>query len=439
MSIRQSNQLIISQKLRMNAGLTTAIQILRFDTTGLTRYLEEQAAENPYLALKPAALQSADWAPRWVGAFYASQNGAPELDPAAFTQSPAPGLMAHVTGQIRRLLPPGRSREIAGVLMVALDPSGWLTLPLSDLAREARASLDELETVLARLQQMEPTGLFARSLAECLRLQAAEAGYLDPIMEVILTNLDLLAKGETARLARICEVSEAEIILRLRRIRSFDPKPGSQFGQGAAPVREPDLLATKTDDGWQITLNRSALPDVMVLAPEVGTDDPQAPSKIGAAKAVQRMVGNRNQTLLNIAAELFGRQSKMLDYGMEHLTPMTQSDIAVALGFHESTISRAIAGVSIDTPRGVFWLRALFGTALGGNDGQSAAAIRAKLLRLIAAENPSQPLSDQALSVALSADAAPLARRTVAKYRAMLQIPPAHSRKRILPAPDTAK
>lgn len=430
---RQAARLSLNQKLALNGSLATSIRVLRFDTSGLTRYLEEQASENPYLTLGPPVLDPANWLPRWTTAFAAQGMGqAGSHDIGEMLQAPAIGLIAHVSQEIKRLITDPQSLRIAFALMEALEPSGWLGRPLAAIAAEAGFSQAEAERVLAVLQTMEPTGIFARSLAECLRLQAVEAEVLDPVMACVLAHLDVLATGDIAQLARLCAVSDAEVVARLRVIRGFDPKPGAQYVQDAAPVREPDLTVSRGATGWAISLNRSALPDLQINAsPEGGATDAKA---LAAARDLQRVVANRNQTLLRIGQEILTRQEAVLTRGMEALQPMTLQDVAKPLDLHVSTVSRAIAGVAVDAPRGTIWLRALFTSSLGGEGGAASGAVRARLLKLIQNEDGLHPQSDQALAEALSSKQSPVARRTVAKYRAGLGIPPAHRRKQ-RPAP----
>ncbi|MDP2737993.1 MAG: RNA polymerase factor sigma-54 [Pseudorhodobacter sp.] len=414
-----------TQRLQLNFGLAASILFLRADASGLTRYLEEQAAVNPHVALDHSA--PGDWLPRWSRAFqHAGQVEAPAQ------ASAAPSLIAHVMAGVARLTAPGRERAIAEVLAEALEPSGWLGRPVADLAQAAAASLPETEAVLAKLQRIEPVGLFARSLGECLRLQAADAGCLDAVMIVILDHLDLLAARQLARLARLAAVPEAEIFARLRLIRSFDPKPGAQFDPGAAPLREPDLVATRGVGGWQVALNRSALPTLALRDRPDRPAAPEARAAWAAAQALRRMVDGRNTTLLRVAQEILRRQEPALDHGLTALVPLTMAEVAQALGLHESTVSRIVAGTGVDTPLGTWWLRAMFSPRLGPEGGGvAAAALRAALAGLVAGEDPAAPLSDQALVAALATKGMPLARRTVAKYRTMLQIPPAHRRRRV--------
>ena len=319
------------------------------------------------------------------------------------------------------------ARVVAVVLAEAVEPSGWLGAPLAVLATDAGASLAEATAVLHKLQGIEPTGLFAQNLSDCLRLQAREAGLLDKALGIMLDNLDSVARGDFTRLAKLCEVTEPEIVRRLRVIRAMDPKPGAQFAQGVALVREPDLIAKRSSAGWEVALNRSALPAVRLDKPAEGSRDAATKTAWSAAQSVARMVAARNTTLLAVGAEVMRRQVAALDYGIGALAPLTMGDVALALDLHESTVSRVVSGTSIDTPRGTWWLKALFSGSMGGD--VSAAMLRDRLARLVAGEDRAKPMSDEALALALSQGGVDIARRTVAKYRDVLNIPPAFRRR----------
>jgi RNA polymerase sigma-54 factor len=401
-----------TQRLTLTTNLAASIRILRADAAGLSRYLEEQAAENPQLVLSGPG--QGDWTPRWKSVLHGGVD-APE------TAAAAPSLISHVLQLVEALqLSPGEAR-IAEALVEALEPSGWLGRGLAAIAQGVGASVAEVEAVLRRLQaRAEPTGLFARNLAECLRLQAEDAGELDRAMAAVLDRLDLVARGEVERLARDAGLAEAEVRAGIGRLRSYDPKPGAGFEPFAAPVREPDLITEKQDGEWVVSLNRSALPTVSVAEGRGGGR--------AEARALLRMVEGRNTTLLAVGQEILLRQVEALDKGPGALAPMTMADIAGALGLHESTVSRVVAGTAVDTPRGTWWLRALF-TKAAREGGPAAGALRDRLARLVGGEDPSAPLSDEALAEALASAGAPIARRTVAKYRAMLGLPPAHRRR----------
>ena len=457
-----------TQRLRLTAGLHSAIHMLRADANGLTRYLEEQAEANPYLRLDPApAPGPADWLPRWTGviggaAAGGSQGGGhddPHAGPYAgpyagangglhggshggaqgalsgvalaidLAEVPAASLLAHVMGVVDRMQLAPRAARIAAALVEALEPSGWLGKPLPNIAQDVGVPLAEVAPVLTRLQRIEPAGLFARNLAECLELQLAEQAPPDAIMRVILGRLDLLGAGDHARLARLAQTTPAEIAVRFRIIRALDPKPGAQFAPlAAAALRDPDLLVRQTAAGdWDVSLNRSCLPTVSVRRPDTG----RGGASLAAARAVALLVENRNDTLLRVGREILARQHAALDRGPAALVALTMAEVAAALDLHESTVSRIVAGASVDTPRGTWWLRRLFSARLGDGAGAtSGAAVRARLAALVGAEPKDAPLSDAALATALTQGGAAVARRTVAKYRAALGIPPAARRRR---------
>lgn len=427
------------QRLALNSGLSTSIRLLRSDTAGLTRYLEEQAAENPHVRLVgPEAAALGDWLPRWSGVFGSSAQGATG---AAEISASGPSLTAHVIQAIRAMALPHEAQRIALALVEALEPSGWLGRPLAVIAREVGAEEGAVLAVLRRVQEIEPRGLFARNLAECLSLQAAELGALDPVMEAVLQNLGLLAAGDIQRLGRICGCDAEAIAQRFRTIRRLNPKPGAGFSPAnPAHAREPDLLARPLPDGrWQVALNRSALPDVEVVA----RPDRTAPEGgLSAAKALRHMIEARNHTLLRVGQAIVARQAGALLQGPGALVPMRMADLAEALELHVSTISRVVAGASMDSPVGVFWLRQMFSGGRGGFMGrnaageesgtapQAAAALRHRLARIIAAEAPNAPLSDAALAARLAEETGvQLARRTIAQYREAAGIPAAHRRR----------
>lgn len=410
-----------TQRLALNTGLLTSIRLLKTDASGLTRYLEEHASENPYLVLERRG--HSEWLPRWTDAFRRMSAGGGDTDVEAVA-SAGPSLMAHVMEAVAAMRLSVRELMIAEALADALEPSGWLGTPLSAIATEARASLAETEAVLTRLQRIEPIGLFARSLSECLILQAREADVLDPVLNAILQRLDVLAQGNFGQLARAIGVSEADITARLRVIRGFDPKPGAGFSAFAAPIREPDLIVHRSVDGWSVSLNRSALPDVRLAELPRG-----AAGQRSEARSLVKLVEGRNATLLRVGGAILKHQNAALDDGPQAIVAMTMAEIAAEVGLAQSTVSRIVAGTAVDTPHGTWWLRALFSQAKGSG-GPTSAALRQSLAQLVGAEDNSTPLSDEALAAALSQGGTEVARRTVAKYRTMLGIPPAHRRRR---------
>lgn len=463
MSQRQRIVISQQQRLALNGSLHASIRLLRSDTAGLTRYLEEQAAENPHLRLiAPEPPKLGDWLPRWSGVLAFGPRGALVTQDAA---AAAPGLIAYVTAAIQALSLPRLALRIALALVEALEPSGWLGRTTAQIADDLGLPLEEVDAVLTRLQRIEPAGLFARNLADCLALQALDQKRLDPPMAMILRHLDLLAAGDTARLARLCGCDEAGVLARFRLIRTMNPKPGNDFlPDNPVLTREPDLVARPLKDGrWQIALNRSALPGLEVIV-DAAKRDAKAYAE---AKALHYMLAARNDTLLRVGREIVSRQVAALISGPAALQPMRMAEVAEALGMHISTISRVVAGASLDSPRGLWMLRAMFsgargsgakGNGVGGSrsggggtggggtgrlpganaasatddDGpkMAAAALRHRLGQIVASEPALAPYSDAVLTERLAEETGVLlARRTVALYRDTLGIPPAHRRK----------
>lgn len=410
-----------SQRLQLNTALQASIRLLAADAAGLTRYLEEQAAENPAIRLETPQPSATEWLPRWSTAFARAAGGGG----VEALESAAPSLTAHVLAELGRMDLTPAERPIALALVEALEPTGWLGQTTATLAARLNRPLEVVEAVLDRVQmRIDPRGLFARNLRDCLLLQAREEGFADRALLAALDHLDLLAGGDFARIARLGGVTEDEVETAFRRIRSLDPKPGARFAAHAAPLREPDLIAQSGPQGWRVMLNRSALPTIQV---EDGRGAGRA-----AARSLARQVEGRNATLLRVGQEVLRRQVAALERGLSALVPMTMADVAETLDLHESTVSRIVAGAAVDTPLGTWWLRAMFGGARGA-DGEAAlslAALRARIAELVAAEDPTRPLSDAALVQRLSEGGLTIARRTVADHRQALGIPSAPARRR---------
>ncbi|GAB1364735.1 hypothetical protein MASR1M32_39710 [Rhodobacter sp.] len=296
-----------TQRLSLNTRLLASIRLLGSDAAGLSRFLEEAAAENPQLVLTTPP--AGDWLPRWSEAFRRLSGGG-EVEVEAMA-SAGPSLQAHAGRIVERLGLRGAELRLGESLVMALEPSGWLGLPLATLAMEAAVPLAQAEALLVRVQAAaEPAGLFARDLAECLRLQAAEAGWLDALAEGVLARLSLVAQGATVRVAAALSVPASAVEIVIRRIRGLDPKPGAQFSACAAPIRAPDLVAVRGATGWEVGLNHSALPALSLA--EAG-----GPGR-AEARALIRLVEGRNATLLRVGQEILSRQVAALEAGLGH-------------------------------------------------------------------------------------------------------------------------
>ena len=293
-----------------------------------------------------------------------------------------------------------------------------------------------------RLQDIEPAGLFARTLKECLTLQAIDREIYCDTMQSILDNLHLIGSGKFDLLKRRSGCSDAEIAKFFQKIKSLDPKPGLQFDSSSAPIREPDLRVRETQDGWAVELNNSTLPDVKIskdfakeLTKKVNEKAEREfiREKITEAKWLQNAINKRNETMLKVGSEIIKRQTEFLEKGAQYIQPMILNDIAEAVGMHESTISRVTTGSLIQTPRGTLELKAFFSVGIKQGvdaDTTSAASVRYRIKKLIEQENPNAPISDDAIVDTLMKDGVKVARRTVAKYRKIENIPASFARKR---------
>lgn len=431
-------QLRQSRALAMTPELRDAIGLLRMSNAELSVHLAMLARTNPSLRIErpTAELVATLWdrtgAPgaaeaerRFPQTARGSTQGLIETAPA-----PASGLHDHARHQAALILRDPADLRIAAHFIEALESSGWLGEPLAAIAAAAGCDLHRAEAVLARLQQAEPAGLFARSLAECLTLQARDRGMMTPAFAQVLGNLPMLAEGDLAGLARIAGCDVAEVRGILGQIRRLDPKPGARFDPAPQPLREPDLIVRQRRGGWLVELNRSTLPGVFVAEPGAVSGEGGDPA---AARWLEHAVARRNQTLLRIGEAVVARQARFLTEGPEALRPMRLADLAAATGLHESTISRAGAGLLLATPRGTVALRALFSAALRGNGAGAevaAAAVRHRVAAMIAAEDAASPLSDAQIAGRLSQGDVRIARRTVAKYREQQGIPGSADRRR---------
>lgn len=418
---------------QMTQVLRQAMEFLQADNAGLCGLLVAAAAENPCLKVELPELAEPEAEPapaappaagRGLPQWRAQAGG--EGDLADQLAAPAPGLHAHVAAQLGLVTRGARERAIAEVLLEALEPSGWLGAPLPELARRAGCSLTEAEAVLARVQQVEPAGLFARSLAECLALQLADRGLLDTAMRRLIENLPLLARGEAAELARLCAVSPADLATMVTRLRRLDPKPGARFGDAPELRRAPDVIVSRDADGaWQVALNGGSMPKI-TLAPAAG-----ARGQMAVAKWIDRTLSRRNHMVLEVAAHVVAQQPGFLERGAAALEPLTCAMVARALGYHDSTISRVRSGLLVQTPRGLVPMEAFFGRVGSRGEGKvPAAAVRALLAELVAAEPPGAPLSDRELVEELSRRGLEVSRRAVANHRALAGIPAAWDRRR---------
>jgi RNA polymerase sigma-54 factor len=429
--------------LAMTAQLREAISLLQYNNAELHEVLAEKVAQNPFLELRRGSADEGR-----AGAGRASIPAAPSdaarrqaAEQAQATYSdriagPSEGLAGHVTSQIRLAFSDPTRERIAYTFLQALEPFGWLGERIETVAAKAGCCVAEAEEVLAVLQQFEPAGLFARSLAECLRIQAADRGELSAELDRVLENLDMVAEGDLDALAGLCGCDLETLRNCLSTLRQFDPKPGLAYDSGGGPIRAPDLLLVETGSDWAVELNGSTLPGIVIREDLVLDAQGRAAfvaEALAGARMLRRAIEQRNASTLAVASEIARRQSAYLHGKSLHPVPLKLQDVADTLQLHASTVSRVTSGMTMDTPRGVMDLREFFARGLpcaGDGDGVATGAIMQRIRTMIANEEADHPLSDARITELLRTDHVQIQRRTVAKYRKSMDIPGSAARRR---------
>jgi RNA polymerase sigma-54 factor len=352
-------------------------------------------------------------------------------------------LSGHLAEQMALVITDARDKLIAQYLIDLVDETGYFTGSLTEVAEKLGASTDQVEAVLKVLQTLEPSGVCARNLAECLAIQLKDRNRFDPAMQTLVEHLDLLAKRDLASLRKLCGVDEQDLFDMVAELRALDPKPGLAFG--SAPVQPviPDVFVRKgPDETWMIELNSDTLPKVLVCQSyyaEVSKTAKNPTEKAYLADCLQsaswlvRALDQRAKTILKVATEIVNQQEAFLLYGVAHLKPLNLKTVAEAIGMHESTVSRVTANKYMATSRGIFELKYFFTSAIAAADGgeaHSAEAVRHRIRRLIDSESVSDVLSDDTIVDKLRGAGIDIARRTVAKYREAMRIPSSVQRRR---------
>ena len=350
----------------------------------------------------------------------------------------------HVGRQIALTGFTARERLIAVELLDLLDDTGYLVAVPDEMAARLNVGEADVARVLSRLQQMDPPGIFARSLKECLEIQLGQRNRLDPAMATLLRHLDLLARRDFQTLKRLCGVDEEDLLDMLAEIRALDPKPGNRFQTGVTESIVADILVSPSaDGGWLVELNPETLPRVLVnqdyyaevnrLTPQKGGEREFLNTCLQNANWLTRSLDQRARTIVKVAREIVRQQDLFLLHGVDHLRPLNLKAVADAIGMHESTVSRVTSNKYMLTPRGVFELKYFFTVSLAsaeGGDAHSAETVRHRIRAMISVEEPDDVLSDDAIVAALRAGGVEIARRTVAKYREAMNIPSSVQRRR---------
>lgn len=347
-------------------------------------------------------------------------------------------LRSHLEDQLGIACKHPKDRFLGMLLIDAINDAGYLQLDIVHMAQQLGISVDDLEKVLKIIHGFDPLGVGARSLAECLRIQLAARRLLTPATCVVLDNLDLLARQDYAKLARLTDLDLSRVRIICDHIKSLTPKPGLQYGRSMAQVVVPEVVITKDSQGqWKVELNAEAMPRVLLNKQYShthlkGADKNFQTDKVARANWLLKSLEQRAKTIYRTAQAIVALQADFFNYGVEGLKPMTLKVVADHIGMHESTISRVTTGKYMQTPMGVFEFKYFFSSAIhttGGNVEVASESVKHMIKKLITTEDCRRPLSDEKLVALLKKEGVDIARRTVAKYRDVLGILPTSQRR----------
>lgn len=396
------------------------VNVLHMSGEELNEHLFQTARDNPLLVIRQR--------PR--GEIRA--GGAHDLLDTSFADAPS-SLYDHVFRELAGLLAPGdpMARLIHG-LIEELEPTGWLGRPVRDIAAKLGFGCDLVETAVNMVQRrISPAGLFARNLADCLRLQLQDQELWDDDAEAVITHLDMLLTGGPEALGNAVGLDAETVSEHLARLRCLDPKPGNQFAADLTLLREPDVRIEPHGDGWRSVFKSSFATEVAVLPKAACDSSSELRQALAEARALKQALDLRKNALKHIVQIMVEVQGDYFRDGPEALHPLTQATIAERTGFHLSTVSRVLNGLLIEGPNGIIPARILCPRSSGraGQSGASKPKVMAHLCALLKAESASCPLSDQRLSEKLGAEGLSVSRRVVAKYRQELGYAPAAQRR----------
>ena len=472
LELRQSQQLVMTPQLQL------AIKLLTLTNIELETYIAEQLDQNPLLAAAapeddgppPLAASTSpalpDDEPDGLAADTAALGdplnlvtasadlATGSLDPGdlPLPESAAAGpdfdrmaspdaSLADVLLTQAGLTLSGADLIIAQLLIDHIDEAGYLTLSLTDAARLLGAPLPQIEAVLATLQTFEPSGVGARTLSECIAIQARDADRYDPAMAILIDHLDLVARSDIAALIRLTDQDREDVLDMIRELRSYDPKPGLRYGSDPATPVIADVLVQRREKGeWHVELNQANLPRLIIDREYHATLASGAPRTttsflnecLSDANWLVKALDQRARTIVKVATEIVRHQQGFFETGVSALKPLTLRQVADSIGMHESTVSRVTANKYLACERGLYELKWFFASGISSGtagESSSALAVKDRIARLIAAEGH-DVLSDDALVELLQAEGFDIARRTVAKYREALGLGSSVARRR---------
>ncbi|HLN64130.1 MAG TPA: RNA polymerase factor sigma-54 [Symbiobacteriaceae bacterium] len=441
-----------TQKLVMTPELRQAIAVLQLPVAELGDFIEQEMLENPCLESEPKEEPDETAAPEarklldYLGNDYSGGRNTQESDEdeptfEAFTAT-MPTLQEHLMAQLYLAgLSPGE-RRIGEFLIDSLDDHGYLTISVADAADKLAVTAEQVEPVLQVIHGFDPPGVGARSLQECLLLQWATVDDGNPLVPALIEHhLDDLGEGRVTRIAEALGATPAEVQEAVDLVRTLDPKPGRRFGH-ANETRYvvPDVVVERVGRDYVVLVNETPVPKLTVsnhyrqmLNGPVDADARKfVEQKIHSALWLIKAIEQRRMTLYKVTEAIVRFQRDFFDRGVRYLRPLTLHDVADVVGVHESTVSRATSGKYVQTPAGTFELKFFFSSGVDNARGEGVAAesVKRMIADLIAKEDASEPLSDQALTDLLGKQGVNISRRTVAKYREEMGVPSSGKRKR---------
>ena len=477
--MKQGLQLRLSQQLAMTPQLQQAIRLLQLSTLELQQELQQALESHPLLeqidtheeidtreTQDSETLDTADALEQkempeelpldasWDTIYTA---GTPSGTSGDYIDDELPVYQGETTQTLQdylmwqvELTPfSDTDRAIATSIVDAVDETGYLSVPLEDILEsigDEEIDIDEVEAVLKRIQRFDPVGVAAKDLRDCLLIQLSQFDKTTPWLEearlIISDHLDLLANHDFRTLMRVTRLKEDVLKEAVNLIQSLDPRPGQSIQTGEPEYVIPDVLVRKHNGHWTVELNSDSIPRLQINQHYASMcnnarndgDSQFIRSNLQDAKWLIKSLESRNDTLLRVSRCIVEQQQAFFEQGEEYMKPMVLADIAQAVEMHESTISRVTTQKYLHSPRGIFELKYFFSSHVNTEGGgeASSTAIRALVKKLIAAENPAKPLSDSKLTSLLSEQGIMVARRTVAKYRESLSIPPSNQRKQLV-------
>ncbi len=478
MQISQNLKLKQSQSLVMTPQLQQAIKLLQLNNLELSNLLNKELEENPFLENQSSednievsqedktddlneAFDSGesiedepridDYENRWdtdISESYAHRGSNQEsIDPGSVVEQTLTEkltLKSFLRNQVQLELFNEKEKKISELLIDYIEPSGWILQSLDEISSFSEFSRSEIEEVLVKMQKFEPSGVFARNLKECLILQLENENKLTNKNKIIIDNLEILGEGNLKELQKLSGMKEDELKDNIRTIRLLNPKPGLKYSEENLDLLSPDVIVSKANGNWSVELNNSTLPKITVNQEYIqeveslrcsDNDKKFISENINSAKWLLKAIEQRNITTLKISSEIVSQQKEFFEKGKKFLKPMILKDVAKKIDMHESTVSRVTSNKLILTPRGIFEMKIFFSASISSiNEGEShsAASVRESLKKLISSEPINNPFSDEALVSKLQIEGINLARRTVAKYRELLNIPSSSTRRRMM-------